>query len=175
MRLSLFFILSVSIIAILSQSCERDSSFLSTENALENTRQYSNVDPELWAFWQAFEEEASVRGLNIDLEEAGVAGILVEIDEEHVAGSCSFSSNASNINNRIIRIDQTIWEELPTLFREFIVFHELGHCILFRGHDESSDASGICLSIMRSGVEGCRDRYNAQTRDFYIDELFENF
>lgn len=162
------------LIVILFHSCEKDSSFLSTNNALENSKQYSDVTSELWPFWQAFEEEAKIRGLNIDLEESGVVGEIVEIDEDHVAGSCSIRSNGSN-TNRLIRIDRTIWNGLPTLFKEFIVFHELGHCILFRGHDESSDSAGICLSIMRSGVDGCRDGYNSQTRDFYIDELFENF
>jgi hypothetical protein len=57
--------------------------------------------------------------------------------------------------------------------KEYIVFHELGHCVLNRPHTEDSFSNGVCSSIMRSGNGGCYDYYNRFTRQYYVDELFE--
>lgn len=169
MRIHLLLLLCTTTIFLLN--CQNDAVIDSTVEEVVGSKIYQNVDKELWSYWESFEFEANVRGFKIDLETEGLVGIITEIDQEHVAGSCTFSSNQP----RVIRIDQTIWSNLPTLYREFIVFHELGHCILIRDHDERTDAQGNCLSIMRSGLNGCKDYYNNQTRDFYLDELFENF
>lgn len=69
-------------------------------------------------------------------------------------------------------IDLEFWERANILNKEFVVFHELGHCTLFRAHKEGVDANGICVSMMRSGLEDCRDNYSAITRATYWDELF---
>jgi hypothetical protein len=53
-----------------------------------------------------------------------------------------------------------------------VVFHELGHCYLGRGHSEETHPNGVCKSIMRSGNGGCFDNYNSTTREAYLDELF---
>ncbi len=157
--------------ALIFISCQKEQPILETNESIESFKQYANVDQQLWPYWESFENEARIRGIQIDLEQANLMGVFVEIDQEHVAGSCTFSSNQP----RIIRIDNTIWNELPNLYREFIVFHELGHCVLLRNHDETEDQHGNCLSIMRSGINGCKDAYNAENRDFYLDELFNNF
>jgi len=52
-----------------------------------------------------------------------------------------------------------------------LVFHELGHCSLNLGHQEDK-VGGICQSIMRSGLGGCVDNYNATNRSDYLDDLF---
>ena len=54
-----------------------------------------------------------------------------------------------------------------------IFFHELGHCVLFRGHREDVNQNGSCVSIMRSGIEECWDNYRSTTREIYLDELFD--
>jgi len=71
-----------------------------------------------------------------------------------------------------VTVDRDFWLNSNGNFQEFIVFHELGHCFLHRGHREDSDAQGACISIMRSGLEDCQDNYNLLTREQYIDELF---
>lgn len=169
MRIHIHILLIATLLSF--QSCQKDQALVNEVEETESSNTYANVDAELWPYWQSFEDEAAQRGINIDLNASELVGIFVEIDQDHVAGSCTFSSNQP----RVIRIDRTIWEELPDVYREFIVFHELGHCVLFRDHDESADGQGNCLSIMRSGVEGCRDNYFDDTRSFFIDELFRNF
>ena len=154
-------------------SCQQDE-----ELELEEEEQVSNVlfpgvDPELWSHFTNFENEAAARGLDIDLAASNITGDIEEINEEHVAGRCSFSG--SRVTPNAVTIDRTFWERSGNLFREFVVFHELGHCFLGRGHEEGINANGTCVSLMRSGLEDCRDNYRTSTRAEYIDELFEPF
>ena len=131
-------------------------------------KSYANVDAALWPFFEAFEKEGEARGINVDLSLSLITGDIEEIAEQHVAGQCTYSSNHPNH----VTIDLEFWENASDLFKEFIIFHELGHCYLARDHREDANANGTCKSLMRSGVEDCRDNYNVNTRDRYIDELF---
>ncbi|MEO1434246.1 MAG: hypothetical protein AAFV80_01835 [Bacteroidota bacterium] len=129
---------------------------------------YPNVDERLWPYYSQFEQEAAMRGLSIDLAEAEIEGQIAEIHEDGVAGQCAYSSAAPNL----VTVDATFWNETNALFREFIIYHELGHCVLDRDHREDADVNGRCISIMRSGLGDCRDAYHSGTREDYIDELF---
>lgn len=138
------------------------------DEVLNGFKIYPDVDQRLWSFFQSFEEEAALRGWEVDLSLTGISGTIEEIDEEHVAGQCSIHGQIS----KHITIDLEFWNRSNDLFKEFIIFHELGHCYLRRGHREDTFANGTCKSLMRSGTEDCRDNYNNQTRASYIDELF---
>jgi len=150
-------------------SCVEDEELTETsEEEFLPLGEFPGVDPALWSHFSNFEKEAAERGLDIDLYLANITGEISEIDEEHVAGQCSYSNRAPNA----VTIDKTFWDRTNDLYREFVVFHELGHCFLGRGHDEETNANGTCNSIMRSGVEDCRDNYRTTTRAAYLDELF---
>ena len=71
-------------------------------------------------------------------------------------------------------IDKTFWNRSSELYKEFVVFHELGHCVLDRNHKEDKDSRGRCLSIMRSGLGDCLDAYSSANRTYYLNELFGN-
>ena len=131
---------------------------------------FGNVDQALWSFYSDFEEEASSRGLLIDLNALGITGTFEDLEGEHVAGQCTFTRFSPNE----VRIDTEFWQRASHNLREMIVFHELGHCVLLRGHEEGTLSNGACASIMRSGNESCIDNYRGTTRSFYLDELFEN-
>lgn len=131
---------------------------------------FPGVDPQLKIYFQRFEDEATARGLSVDLTASGITGTIVEIDERHVLGRCSFPRSQPNM----VTVDQTFWTRGSDLFREFVVFHELGHCFLYRPHLEDQLANGACASIMRSGDGPCLDNYSQRTRRFYIDELFDH-
>lgn len=166
-----FFFFSLLLILgtlMFATSCVEDESITETEDELLPIGEFPGVDPALWSYFSSFEEEAAARGLDIDLYLANITGVISEIDEEHVAGQCTYSSNAPNA----VTIDKTFWDRSNVIFREFVVFHELGHCFLGRGHEEGTNADGTCTSIMRSGIEDCRDNYRPTTREVYLDELF---
>lgn len=88
--------------------------------------------------------------------------------EEAVRGQCQLFSDG----RRAIIIQESYWENANEWAREFLVFHELGHCLLDRRHLETADANGNCISIMHSGEGGCRNLYGPTTRTEYLNELF---
>lgn len=139
-----------------------------TEEFVEQSREYPLADELLWPHYQSFEEEAALRGFNIDLNLLEVTGFISPIPEQGVAGTCTYGTHINEVN-----IDQTFWNRSGNLTREYVVFHELGHCVLHRDHTEGSDNDGICISLMNSGTTDCRVAYNTANRDYYIDELFD--
>lgn len=150
-------------------SCVIDDLFSNTTEK-EGELSFANVQTELWPYFKRFEEEAARRGYTIDLQDANITGVISDISTNHVIGQCTYNSREPEK----VTIDKPFWDKASDLGKEFVVFHELGHCYLGRNHDESVDARGICLSIMRSGTGTCRDSYNTTTRKALIDELFSD-
>ena len=157
----------LTILVVPFTSCESDPEIVPA--APPEIVKFPNVDAALKPYFQRFENEASKRGLEVDLTEAGITGSIVEITDNHVAGRCSYGRG---FNPNRVTIDEGFWNRASDLFKEFIVFHELGHCYLLRGHLETAFSNGACVSVMRSGTQDCLDNYNFRTRDFYVDELF---
>ena len=153
---------------ILFISCGFESQLIEESNTNENSQnQYIDVDARLIPFFVDFEEEAQIRGYSIDLTDLGITGVIETIQEEGVAGTCQYGQHIHHVT-----VDQNFWNNSSNTYKEFVVFHELGHCVLMRGHTEDAFANGICKSIMRSGLGDCRDAYINQNRTYYIDELF---
>ena len=142
--------------------------FSCTQNDLEPEVIVNPIDLGLLPFFQQFEEEAALRGIEVDLSSIGITGVIEDIDEDFVAGTCTYGTHLPGD----VVIDLTFWNNSNNFTKEMVVFHELGHCYLRRDHLETRFSNGTCGSIMRSGTRNCFDNYNAQTRSFYIDELF---
>lgn len=155
MRISIF-LFSLCILSFVS--CIEDSLLVEAN---------SDIDKELRVYFNIFENEAKLRGQDINLDNFELTGYIEEIHEANVAGICQYSSQ----NPNRITIDRTFWNNSSTANREMVVFHELGHCVLAQGHRETTDQNGFCLSIMRSGTGPCRTVY-ANNREYYLDELF---
>ena len=137
----------------------------------EPPKDFPNVDERLHGFFRSFENEAAARGIEIDLNEAILTANISEIEGQGVAGQCSRPINSLDND---ITIDETfINSNVSNLLKELVVFHELGHCFLQREHREDEYPNGNCISIMRSGLDGCRDNYTSSFRSIYIDELFD--
>jgi len=63
------------------------------------------------------------------------------------------------------------WNMMTELEREWVLFHELGHCVLFREHDNERILGGLCpRSIMHPWFT--RDLCYKMKYDYYIKELF---
>lgn len=161
----LFLFLLIGLLA----SCQPDEETVVSEPIVNTTKSYPGVNQELWVYFQRFEEEAEARGVAIDLRANKITGVINEISEDRVLGQCNFNPNRPNH----LIIDKTFWTSASERFREFVVFHELGHCSLFREHREDTLPTGACASIMRSGKEDCRDNYSSATRNFYLNELYD--
>jgi hypothetical protein len=127
------------------------------------------VSPQLQSYFERFAIEAAARGVDFDYERDRIEGYLVPITELGVEGKCTFNS----VDPDRITVDLDFWNRASDLEREFIVFHELGHCFLDRSHLDDALLNGNCVSIMHSGLGTCRNAYSQATRSDYLDELFE--
>ena len=126
-----------------------------------------NIDAALQPYFDRFVAEGINRGLAIDLGAKRIEGFLLDIEEEDVAGQCSYSTSST----RKVNIDIDYWNSATDLEKEFVVFHELGHCYLERSHEDAQENRN-CTSIMHSGISGCRFSYDGISRNAYLDELF---
>lgn len=141
----------------LAVSCNEDSDYV-----------YENEIPDsMKTYFNSFALEASERGWSIDWDSEQISGSFDDIDTDAV-GQCETYNNG----RRVINIDKTYWEKSNDLQREFLIFHELGHCALKRSHLNEAGTAGKCISIMNSGENICSIKYNSATRSAYLDELF---
>ena len=127
------------------------------------------VEPVLQEYFDRFAEEASARGVHIDFDSSDVSGYIRLITEPGVIGQCGHNDNKPST----VIIDKIYWDKSNDLQREFVVFHELGHCVLKREHLDDADNNGNCISIMTSGVGQCNIIYNITTRSNMLNELFK--
>lgn len=134
------------------------------------TKSFVNVDSRLWPYFERFEQVAADRGVMVDLNLSGIEARLERFEEPNVAGKCQHPTPSENI----LLIDLPFFVNTEDdMLKEFVIFHELGHCYLGRDHREDSYQNGICISMMRSGIGDCLDNYNTNTRSIYLDELFD--
>ena len=147
-------VLSWLVVLFSTTTCQKDTEF-----------QYF-VQSELQPFFDKFQEEGTARGKILDMKT--VSGVLGDLPSVNVLGRCEQSTL-----NGTVTIDQAFWDKASYYEKEYVLFHELGHCVLDRRHLEDQRADGTCVSIMQSGTGGCRMSYNAQTRSAYLDELFQ--
>ena len=125
----------------------------------------NEIDPALQPYVDLFFEEAQKRDLNMFPEDFSFS---VKFGEKQHLGVCSTASKE-------ILINEFYWRQFSELDREYVMFHELGHCILDRLHDNGALPNGECKSIMNALGE-CRENqenYNVW-RTYYLDELFDS-
>ena len=157
---SLFFNCFLAFVCLLTFGCEKESNQNLVVEELF-------IDEALQPYFDRFVAEGTIRGLEIDLVEKQIEGYLVDIQVEDVAGQCAYSTNST----RKVNIDINYWNGATDLEKEFVIFHELGHCYLERDHLDAQ-VNRNCTSIMHSGTSGCRFRYNQFNRSAFLDELF---
>lgn len=169
MSRKIFALLPVLIFVTVACNKEDNQLVIEAEPEVVEEVGFPNVEEPLWIYFARYEEEAQRRGVAIDLRNAQITGMIESIEDDGVAGQCSYSSAAPNH----VTIDLEFWNRASDRAREFVVFHELGHCHLARGHREDAFVNGACQSIMRSGLGTCRDNYTTINRTSYLDELFD--
>ena len=140
-------------------SCEKEAAF--DENY---------IDSDLSPYFESFVEEAAKRGVDLEQMRDIVSGYIEDIDDGAISGQCRHDADAPD---KVI-IDRTFWMTAGNSSKEFLVFHELGHCMLGRSHLDTRDSNGFCISIMHSTSEVCTNGYSYSTRSKYLDELFSN-
>jgi len=126
------------------------------------------VDAALASYLEDFITEGEARGYQPVID-PGILDIRFDTLTGSVTGQCLTYSDG----RRAIKVGTSFWANASAFDKEFLVFHELGHCLLDREHLDTQRADGTCLSVMHSGQGGCRNVYGASTRTRYLDELFQ--
>ena len=107
-----------------------------------------------------FERDALVYGHDIQITD-----LIIEFGEPEnpmAVGVCITRDDATPI----IQIRQSYWESTTETYRQILMYHELGHCVLNRGHIEPT----LYLSIMNPHI--MHSSLFDVNRSKYIDELF---
>lgn len=156
---------------LIFQNCRRDSEFGAEPGVID-------VDPAFESFVQEFTEEGTKRGEVIDFSETG---LIVEFSD----GAAEVNGGTGNTIGFCVRggyhivIDKTDWTAASEISRNFLLFHELGHCALSRGHKNNRFTnSDTWESIMRgSPIEDAEliipVPYFGFRKEYYNDELFD--
>lgn len=144
------------VILILFISCNKDY-HINEELANETFKPYLNV----------FLKEASDRGYN--LHASNINFYFGDVTLDNAGGLC--------YDNDKIVFDRKDWDNRDEKQKEWIVFHELGHCLLNRSHKNQKTESGECFSFMKgqeNGFECHSNLYSELWRKYYLDELFNS-
>ncbi|NNF21777.1 MAG: hypothetical protein HKN67_07535 [Saprospiraceae bacterium] len=135
-----------------------------------NSSDSLETDPELEPYFQMFADEGLLRGIIVDYEAARIEGLLQDIPDSNVQGQCFRNEERP----RKVIVDVAYWDNASEAEKEFIIFHELGHCFLDRGHLDTSNPDGTCVSIMHSNPNVCDFNLTDKNRKEYLNELFFN-
>lgn len=81
-----------------------------------------------------------------------------------VIGRCTLDSIS------LIELDITYWSSADNTQKEETILHELGHCVLLRGHLNTLNSLGQQLSIMNAYL--LNETQYVFNRDNYLYELF---
>ncbi|NNL92377.1 MAG: hypothetical protein HKO66_09115, partial [Saprospiraceae bacterium] len=119
------------------------------------------TDVELQPYFDIFASEGEKRGFIVDYEAERIEGLLQDILSSSVQGQCFRNESKP----KKVIIDTEYWANATDLEREFIIYHELGHCFLNRDHLDSSDNKGNCVSIMHSNPGACNFILTPDNRD----------
>ncbi len=126
------------------------------------------VDLELASYLEDFIHEGEARSYQ-PVVDPRILDIRFDTLSGPVTGQCLTYSDG----RREVKVSVSFWSNASAFEREFLLFHELGHCLLDREHLDTQRTDGTCISIMHSGQGGCRNTYGAATRIRYLDELFQ--
>lgn len=85
-------------------------------------------DSDLQPWLNQFIADGSAYGLQFNTDKLTVQfGDLTH----PIAGECSMDGDG----NGVVTIDKTYWDEMESdEYKQIVTYHELGHCLLFRGH-----------------------------------------
>lgn len=119
----------------------------------------NTIDPALRPYYDSFLKEAAIR--NRKIIPLVKVDIVFHVDKDHFnLGRCRNQLGAKPK----IRINKPKWHLKNLEEREQIMYHELSHCLLFRGHTDSKNTI-----MTRNPVNS---HLYLENREFYVNEIF---
>jgi hypothetical protein len=164
MKLQYFFL--TTFLLIITLSCRDDD---------DNPPPPPPVDKiakEFRPYFDAFVEEMNARAPDSTIDFSRFLIRFAEPGEldSTVYGTCSRKGGDT------ILISRKNWEGADSVYREAVIFHELGHCALSRFHNDNVLRFYNCESLMNWTIGGfncAADNSSPMWREYYLQELFE--
>lgn len=123
-----------------------------------------SVPVELEQYINMFKDEANKRNKYINLDSLKVE-YYNNPPNPSVLATCYLDSDSA-----LIRVYTPSWDTLNSVQREILFLHELGHCILYRGHLDTYNAIGHPSSVMNTRI--LNSLVYEANKEYYLNELF---
>jgi len=126
----------------------------------------------LMGYLESFLEEAEKRGVEIDT--SGLVLVLVDVVYPG-ASLCGLGNKRLPGLPPEVRICKicACWVNGTSYYRNELLFHEFGHALLGRLHDNGKLPNGSKKSIMNESASGSSFWQGEERLKYYIDELFD--
>lgn len=128
-----------------------------------NLRTFEMIDPRFNKYVEKFENTCKTKVENLPIQ-FGTANDFKGLNNN--LGYCQFFIGEKI--RRQIKIRYSWWSSAPEHLREWLIYHELGHCHFYLGHDDRILASGYPLNIMHSIMPIFIEEDKI---DFYLESL----
>ena len=125
------------------------------------------VDPSLKPYVQMFMSEADNQGMSLHIDNLIV--IFVDLNSATIEAQCE-SFNNGTVGTPTISVLRSKWDRKSEISKQMIMFHELGHCVLFRQHNNAYTQYGYVYSIMYYMLQS--DTAYVRNWTHYMYELF---
>jgi len=132
----------------------------------EKLFEFKESNPEFQYYQDAFAKELFARSGRVVLKE-----VRINLVEKLELGRIGICKDWGSVGEILIRRDWWESERISDDTREKLIFHELGHCLLSRGHYDEK-VGNRPVSIMNTYVTN--DSIYRALREDYLDELFLN-
>jgi len=133
------------------------------------------VDPAFKTQYAAFLADGAAVGAPQSVDD-----LIIKFDDVNKYGcaegrvGCCFTQSHET---PVVVIDKAAWQGASSAYRSIIIYHELGHCVLNRQHDNATHAGGafgipIPASVMQANFSGYLPDLFTDFHEDYAKELF---
>lgn len=107
---------------------------------------------------------------------SSIAIVFASDMSDTIAGMCYYYNDRTYADYNYIKINSKYWKDYSLLQREQLIYHELGHCVLYKDHNDARNKTTGCpVSIMNSYMfslyesTNCYQKYHSN----YISDLIK--
>lgn len=136
------------------------------------------IDPALTPYTQTFLDHAANYGvsLNMNITVKFASRPLIP-GQMNIVGVCWRETSAGGSLSARVEIAEDYWASSTELMRNHLIYHELGHCLLYRNHltttiTQNSLETPVSLMFPNIFSIGSWENFVSTNWAFYLDELF---
>lgn len=135
----------------------------------QETRKHNTTNPVFNSYIKSFEAAGSKNGVSVSASNVPVN--FGDTENPNHRGICATYQDGS----KEIIIQKSWWNAQPEDFKESLIYHELGHCVLGRDHDDHTvNIAGQIYKTSMMNTTIISPIHYSPNKDNYHNELFTN-